>query len=305
MSFDAESFLQDYRINYYEGDYHHPHCRPGWIQIECPICSGNPGLHLGFNIQDGYAVCWRCGFKNIDYIIRALTGCSYSEATRIRRKYGGEKIIRRYERAPKENPKINVKFPPGTKKINTRHKRYLESRNFDPNEIIMQWDIKGTGRLGRDKNRIIVPIYFNDALCSYTGRSIIEIDGIERYITCDKDNERRHHKYCLYGYDKVPFNTVLIVEGVTDVWRMGIGTVGTFGIKFTKTQVLLIANKFKKAFVLFDETDPQAIEQGEKLTIELAALGCESEQIFTGLDKDPGNFTNDEANYIIRELLIR
>jgi hypothetical protein len=32
----------------------HKHCRPGWVNTECPFCTGNAGLHLGWHIEEEY-----------------------------------------------------------------------------------------------------------------------------------------------------------------------------------------------------------------------------------------------------------
>ncbi len=300
--FKCEQFYQDYDIQYHDGSHHHPHCREGWIQIECPVCTGNPGLHLGFNTNKGFFVCWRCGFKPIDYIIRALTGISYSEAIEIRLKYGGAYVPVIYRRAPKEKD-IDVEFPPGTRDIVKKHIRYLQDRNFNPKEIKLLWDIRGTGPIGRNKNRIIIPIYHNNILCSYTGRSI-KSEATMRYINCDPENERRSIKYCLYGYDQIKFDRAIVVEGIFDVFRLGVGAVATFGTKVSNTQINLIVEKFKKVFILFDSDEAGTIAS-RKLAMELTALGCDSEIITTDIDGDPGDMSQKDANYLMRDLLLR
>lgn len=302
--FDVKRFYEDYDIDYYEGDNPHKHCRPGWIQTECPRCSGNPGLHLGFSENTGQFVCWRCGFMPITEAIRRHLSVSWPEAKRIAKQYGGGKDYRRYERAPKEKD-IDVMFPEGTlDHFPKRHRQYLESRNFDPDHLIDLWDLRATGTLGTYKNRIVAPVYYKNKLMSYQARTILgEVEP--RYKACEIEKERRHHKYCLYGLDMTIGDSVLVVEGISDVWRMGIGSVATFGIKFTQTQVLLLVKHFKNIFVFFDPQEDIAQTQAEKLTRELATMGKEAETIIYDSDCDPGSLSNKDARFIMRDLLIR
>lgn len=301
--FDVRQFYEDYDID--TAPETHKHNRVGWVNTECPRCSGNPGYHLGFSEQTGQFVCWRCGFMPITEAVRLLTRVSWPEAKRIIKEYGGGKEYRRYERAPKEKD-IDVEFPLGTlDHLPKRHREYLEDRDFDPDRLIDMWDLKATGNKakGQNKNRIIVPIYYKNRLMSYQGRAIA--DNVDpKYKACDMENERRHHKYCLYGIDLAIGDSVLVLEGVTDVWRMGIGSVCTFGIKYKEIQVLLLARHFKNVFVMFDPREPAAQQQSKNLTMQLNAMGRKAEQITYDSDKDPASLSDDDAKYIMRELLI-
>ena len=51
---------QDYNVPFQtEG---HKHCRDGWVNTECPFCTGNPGLHLGATLDGKIFTCWRDGW---------------------------------------------------------------------------------------------------------------------------------------------------------------------------------------------------------------------------------------------------
>ncbi|KKL57058.1 hypothetical protein LCGC14_2239220, partial [marine sediment metagenome] len=59
-------------------------------------------------------------------------------------------------------------------------------------------------------------------------------------------------KSCLYNLDNAN-ETVILVEGITDVWRIGDGSVATFGKKVTDEQVnLLIRKRIKRVYILSD-----------------------------------------------------
>ena len=48
--FDAIGFLETYGIKHARRG---KHARPGWVQIECPLCTGHSGMHGGFNLSRG------------------------------------------------------------------------------------------------------------------------------------------------------------------------------------------------------------------------------------------------------------
>lgn len=302
--FDFESFCDDYGIDIAPDS--HKHSRPGWINVECPRCTGNPGYHLGFSENSGQCVCWRCGFVPLIQAVQKLSGAvSWQEAREIAKRYGAaEKTDKRYKREPKERNVI-TKFPKGTLDyFPKRHENYLESRYFDPEYLVETWDLRATGSLGDYKHRIIAPIYYRDILMSYQGRDITG-KSTAKYKACSTDEERRHHKYCLYGLDMAMSRAAVVVEGITDVWRLGPGAVATFGIKYKEAQTLLLYKHFDRIFVLFDETDPESHKQGMKLAMQLSLMGKEAIKIDLGLDCDPGDLSEDDANYLMRELFIK
>lgn len=301
--FDANSFFDDYGIEVASED--HKHSRPGWINVECPRCSGNPGYHLGFSEKTGQFVCWRCGFVPVLESIQKLASVSWPEAKKISIKYGEkERRYTRYERAPKEKD-IEVHFPKGILDFfPKRHKEYLESRNFDAQRIIDIWDLRATGKRGKYSERIVAPITYRNKLMSYHARSIVP-DLEPRYMACEQINERREHNYCLYGIDHAVGRSVLVLEGIADVWRMGIGSVAVFGISFTHTQVMMLYQNFENIFIMFDETEEQAQTRAKELAHTLSTMGKNAEHITLGIDHDPGDLSDADARYIMRDLLIR
>lgn len=301
MSFNARKFYEDHGIDYYSGNYPHKHTRPGWIQIECPCCTGNPGLHLGFHEEQGFFVCYRCGWHPNERIIQKLIDVPWKEAKRVKREYGGRTTITKAPRRTKEKD-ITVKLPLGSRELQENHRKYLENRGFDPDELDDIWDLYGTPHIGPYKMRIIAPIYYRDKLVSYQGRDITGLSQM-KYKACSKKEERIHHKDVVYGYDLVRKDAVL-VEGIFDVWRLGPGAIATFGIMYTESQLNLLS-KLRRVFILYDEGDSQAMEQAEKLCCSLNLLGTESEIITTGKTHDPGEYSKKEAEYLMRELLIK
>jgi len=302
---NIRKFYEDYNVEYIEGDEPHKHARNGWINAECPRCTGNPGYHLGFSEDSGQFVCYRCGFVPAVEAIKLLTDKDWVSAKELLKRYGGSAKKKRHKKTAKEKD-INCELPKGTLDyFPKRHREYLEGRGFDPDKLIDTWDLHATGKKSPYyANRIIAPVYYRNTLMSYQGRDVTGKSDMP-YKACAEQYERRHHKHCLYGMDLALSESVLVLEGIADVWKMGIGSVATFGIKFTEAQVLLLYHNFKRIFVMFDETEKQAIEQGWKLTQQLATLGREAEHITLGIDHDPGDLSDKDARWIMRELLIK
>lgn len=297
---DIIELFRDYNIPYAnEGERHH---REGWINTPCPFCTGNPGNHLGYPINGGPFVCHRCGIHPIKLTLSKLLSIPESEVNNILRNYGGSPTI------PKEIKrkirKKSHKLPPSTNIMQRQHRKYLEKRNFDPEKLEKEWMLLGTGPIAKldktdYKHRIIAPIYWNGEQVSFQGRDITNKSQL-KYLTCSEERELIHHKHILYGRQDQWSDIGIIVEGITDVWRLGVHAVATFGIKYTPKQMRLIAKSFKKTFILFDD-DPQAIEQAKQLVSDLRFRGQDSIRI--PLSGDPGGMKQDDANYLVNSIL--
>jgi DNA primase len=297
MNFDAISFLEEFGIRYWtEGK----NTQEGWVNITCPFCSDSTN-HGGFNIKKGYYNCWHCGHHFLDKVIQSLTGLDFIESKRTLEKYLKAALIRNNLNKKKKEIEVNkVEFPTGSKELREIHRKYLEKRNFDPFFIMDEYNILGTGHLGNYKFKIIAPIYFEGRMVSYQGRDItgkLEV----KYKACRKDLEIIHHKDILYNIDRAKKDSVVICEGITDVWRLGENSVATFGIKYTQNQLLLLAKRFKRAFILFDsEVDAQ--RRAENLARALSGFGLEVENI--ELEKgDPADLKQDDADKLMVDLI--
>lgn len=286
----------------------HKHARDGWIQVECPFCIGNAGYHLGWCVQDEYFHCWRCGWHSMDEVVAELTAVKGFDLKQLLSEYRTTSKARsRSSKASTKGGADRLKLPL-CGELCKPHIRYLESRGFDPVKLESLWGLMGTKGIGRYKNRIIAPVHLNGTMVSYQGRDVTGKQEL-RYKACAIEKEVVHHKHTLYGIDHCK-DSIVVVEGISDVWRLGYGAACTFGIKFTTSQLRMIASK-KRRYVLFDTQDPQAREQGKKLADMLALLPGLTEYIELGsthawinpkAGKDPGNLTQREANAIMAEL---
>ena len=277
--FDAEKFLREYNIDHSHDD---KNVSVGWVGVPCPFCNDH-SYHGGFNLSTGYYNCWRCSGGTIKAVIQALTGLSAHEATRIQQTY-----IKKTARNAPGRPKQTESDPNKIKHLESIlghfsptldgiYEQYLIQRNFDPDELVKKYDLRAAGHIGPYKWRIIAPIYLNGGLISFQGRDVSNKQKI-KYKACRMKDEVLHHKQTLYAIDRVKNDSVIFVEGITDVWRLGDGAIATFGIEFKSEQVLMIAKRFKNAFILFD-SDEQAQKQAEKLGMMLNSLRTSTEII--------------------------
>lgn len=282
----------------------HKHCRPGWVNTECPFCSSkagaNPGLHLGWNIKDAYYFCWRCGWHPPIRTISELISMPDYDVKKILPNYDADLTVIRQ----KEFKKQDFQLPSGLVSLQKNHKKYLKNRGFDPDELVDKWKIQGTGpisNLGHTsyKHRIFIPFYWNGHIVSFDSRDITGKQQ-NKYQACPKEFEAMEHKKILYGnQEKWDPDLGICVEGPTDVWRLGEQAFAVSGIKFTPAQVRCIATVFKRVAVIFDD-EAQAQVQAKKLVAELKFRGVNAFNVF--IEGDPGSMTQKEANLLIKKL---
>jgi DNA primase len=149
------------------------------------------------------------------------------------------------------------------------------------------------------KHRILAPIDWKGETVSWQTRDITN-KATNKYITCSKPREIIHHKHILYGKTEKWKDVGFLVEGITDVWRLGSLAFATFGIKYKPAQLRIIAKQFKRVFILFD-SDPQAIIQAQKIKADLIFRNVGA--IIIPMESDPGAMKQKDANNLIKDLL--
>lgn len=298
---DIIQLYQDFSVDFLtEG---HKHCREGWVNTPCPFCTGNPGYHLSYNLDDNFYLCWRCGWHPTTKVIAKLIGVNEREVPAIVRSYG--LAIRKYIKTPSKIARtIKHRLPSGTLPLQKNHKRYLERRGFDPDFLEREWNLVGTGPLSHlddidYKHRIIIPFLWDNQQVSFDSRDITNKSKV-KYMACPANRELIPHKNILYGKQESWNDKGICVEGPTDVWRFGTQSFAVSGIKYTPKQVRTIARAFKTVAVCFDN-EPQAIVQGNKLVAELKFRGVDAFRV--DIEGDPGSMKQSEANYLIKQLI--
>jgi DNA primase len=274
-----QDLLSQYRIEYREAGQHH-HARVGWIQIDCPFCGpGTYKFHLGYNLAYGYFSCWKCGPHPRKEVWKRL-GIPWSEVKGIPQERTEEK--KSYVNPTLMEPSFRGPLLPP-------HRKYLESRGFDPEEIVKLWHVEGIGIAPRLSWRIYIPIYWRSERVSWTTRAIGE--SVEpRYLSASAKEERIPHKDLVYGIDFCS-HSIVVVEGPFDAWRIGPGAGALFGAAFTEAQLQKIS-KIPYRYICLD-ADAQLT--AERLADQLSVFPGQTWVI--QLDaKDPASASQKEIN---------
>lgn len=279
----------------------HKHCRDGWVNTPCPFCTGNPGLHLGATLDGSVFTCWRCGWKHPVQAVSKLIGVSEPRAKEIIRQYGGKSASQKVK--PQQKSTKLHELPSDTGPMESRHKKYLARRGFNPNKLEKQWGLLGTGPIAKldgidYSHRILAPIFWGGEQVSFQTRDITDRHPA-KYMGCPEDREKKHHKHILYGKEEAWSETGILVEGITDVWRLGEPAFACLGIKYTGKQVRAMAQRFLRVIIAFDD-DPQAQEQARKLESELQFRGVVVERV--ELKGDPADLTEKQAKHLVKKI---
>lgn len=293
---DFVQLARRYRIPHLSGQGHH-HCKQNWVQVHCPFCAGGrSGWHLGFSLESGAWSCWRCGALRFWDVLPAVLKTSEQQARQIISEF--QKQGKRVERTPIVRQR-RIKPPGGAGELTAPHLTYLTKRGFNASAIAKEYELLGTNHLGGAWAwRIVIPIFNGeDRIVAYQGRTIGEAKP--RYKMMDDALCLEPPDTMLYGINKVEGDAVIAVEGVPGVWRLGPGAVGTFGIDWKMPQANRL-RRFKRRFVLFDP-EPAAQRRAEELAAILSLFPGTTE-ILSGFETDPGDFSNELAASLLKEL---
>lgn len=299
--FDVREYLDSRNIPYDEAG---KNVQEGWIAINCLWCD-DPSNHLGIDLRSKGINCWRCPVKGtVIKLIMKIDGCSFPASLATLKKFSHISALtdRRshgLEQMPPSPAKLELPSMSENRLLQL-HRDYLASRNFDPDYIFTKYRLTCNGPAGNFRLRLIIPFYQKGRLITYTSRDVTGRAKIP-YIHCAKEKSILHPKDTLYNLDTIK-DTAIVVEGVTDVWRLGDGTVATMGDKWTAKQMHLLKN-LKRCFILFD-TEDEAQENAERLAYNLSITVPDVHVI--GLESgDPADISPDDANAIRMEIFGR
>ena len=291
--FDTRKFYKAHRIAHIDSGHHH--CRAGWLQSACPFC-GSKNWHFGASLTEERFNCYLCGPHSLWSAIGAFLRTNDKQAiVNCIREFSGLKTALPSRQKPRQKV---LAPPPGTGPLQAAHRNYLQSRHFDPDQLIEQWGLRATAHTGDKWGwRVIAPIQENNRTVAFQGRAIGPHNP-QRYHTTPDAQWLTDPHAALYGIDQADGNSVIVVEGVTGVWRLGPGTVATLGIGWHKQQANRL-RKYKKRWIVFDP-EPLAQKRALGLANHLALFGGETE-IISGLATDPAELGEETAK-MIREL---
>jgi DNA primase len=303
--FDAKAYLEDKHIYVRTSG---KNISKGWIGIDCPFCGGL-GQHLGIHKMNKVFSCFQCGKTgNMFELIQLFDNCSKKTVFDIIRKYsdytGEVEFIERRQSADKSVFPSQVYW----KKITGKACEYLEERNFDPEKIHREYKIGFTRKCAELSfeeqklnfdNRIIIPMFMENKIVSYTARDYFNCRD-PKYLNPLVECVEVPTASMVYNLHTVRNGKALIVEGVTDAWRMGRGAISLQGITFSEYQLwVLMKLNLTRTVVLYDQG---AEEKAQKLATRLSLFIPDVS--YTILEEDdPASLSDQEAQYLKHELI--
>jgi len=176
---------------------------------------------------------------------------------------------------------------------------YLRQRNFDPATLWETWWVQfcelSVGAQPNPSRRLVIPIYDADErLAGWQARYVGDCpDSVPKYLSCKGMKKSQ----LLYGLPEARSSTgpVVIVEGPTDVWRLGCGAVALFGKDMSHHQQELLDRVLpNRPVVVFLDRDAQ--DKAVELQGTLLRRGRVA--VLAGLPDgrdDVGDCTSEEA----------
>jgi DNA primase len=145
-----------------------------------------------------------------------------------------------------------VILPPILNEWSGKYLAYLYKRDFDALRLIKKYKLMPAHRFGHYSHRIIVPFFVSKKLVTFTGMDTTGKKEV-KYKDCSKEDSVIPTDETLYNIDNARSGKVVIVEGVTDVWRIGDGAVALNTNKISDSQLLQLKERdIKKVLVLLD-----------------------------------------------------
>jgi DNA primase len=303
---DVVRLLDEYGIEYSEQSSHKS---KGWINVKCLFCDDHSD-HLGINIEQGSFHCYICGTKGGKFdLIRAVSQVNdEEEVVQIIRKFqmkdsSGSRIsrTRSYSAPTRRNFAVKCNLPTlATPFLPELHASYLRRRGFDPDYLTKKYNLHACYMSGDYKYRIIIPIYYEHKLVSFTSRDVTGI-RVPKYLNSKISESILDPKSCIYNTDHLD-KSMLVLEGPADVWRIGDGAVCTFGTEVSEAQINLFAEiikrkEIRKIMVMFDP-EPTATKKAKDLALVLSSFAKDVAVVEYESDKDPGDFMDEEVKQV-------
>lgn len=272
-----------------------PHVTRGWVGVVCPFCgSGTGNYGMGINLSHLNCSCWKCGPCRLIDLLHAATDVPKSQLFPL------FKDLDKSADFGKIKVRGKLTLPKDLGPLRKAHRQYLRSRGFDPKVLVRLWGIGGIGPFGGRGMawRVFIPIHYRGEIVSWTTRAISDKVS-KRYFSAKPEQERISHKTLLYGEDYCR-NSVIVVEGPTDVWRIGPGAVCTFGTGIRPAQLKRVA-EFPTRAVCFDK-DRIAQGRAEEVVSVLEVFDGDTFKV-TIPEADPGSASPQTARRLRERFL--
>ena len=291
---DIESYFDENNIT-----YHHTgkNISYGWIGIQCPFCNDTSN-HCGISPDRRTFSCWRCKENgSITKLIAKIENISFKHAQKLTKQFSSTPTAVTEQRRHQSQPASPgaVSLDTFLREMTIPCRRYLESRNFDPEYIWEKYTLFSAEIYSEFKYRIVIPVFLNGKIVTLLGRDITGKSDL-RYKTLSNNKSVVPAKECVYNIDTVK-DSAVVVEGCFDVFRIGDGCVATLGVGFTKQQARILST-IKNVFIMYDK---EAGREAERLANEISAF-VEHCEIITIDVKDPAEMSDEDVKMLRKDL---
>lgn len=284
--------LEQYHVPYKTEGHHH--CRPGWVQIDCPFCGqDSQKFHMGYSLAYHYINCWSCGAHSVPSVLVELLHITYREARKLLQEVIPERVREQVQTRGDFHP------PYGVGMLQDPHKRYLRGRGFKPAKIQELWQVRGISLAPRLQWRLYIPITYRGKDVSWTTRSISKQPDVPRYLSASTQEESIPHKSLLYGEDYAR-HAIVVCEGPIDVWAIGPGAVATFGLSVTNEQIERMSKYPVRAICMDDNHKAQKV--AKRLVNTLSNFPGDTFNVQLNA-KDAAEASKQEINQLRKEIL--
>jgi DNA primase len=295
--FDVRAYLKHIGIPFWEEG--NKNVGRGWIGLQCLFCADSHN-HLGVSLSFKNYSCWKCGTTgSLLSLITELEGISYGAALD---RIDDFQSILPIEPEVQERLQGNHNdiLPYGClEKLTAGQRGYLSKRRFDPDRLVELWDLRAGPITGPWSYRIIIPVRLRNRIVTWVGMDTAGVHAA-KYKAAPTRESYVPTGELVYGADHTGKN-VLVVEGATDVWRMGPGTVGLLGMGTTEYKVdQLLALGAERYFIMLDG-EPLAVRNAHKIAKDLVRGGKEAEVIELA-EGDPADMSDEDAYTFRTEL---
>jgi len=300
-SYEQELFIRDYFT------LDNPNHK-GWMRnlSGCPYChdgvSRNPRSYFIFDDEQIGFHCFNCGAKhrfsakNINSLAKFLSLASWKKVGQILLEIKKRKIfpsikLKEQDEIKKENDEIfklidykEIKFPDKTYDLfmnAVKLKGYERKRFKSVREKAFNY-LKEKGVLdvvkdkklhicldGEFRNRLIIPIYFDGKLISFSARALFNTKN--KYLYPPTDDEHNERSKIIYGLEKLIYNRskrIYITESIIDSWILDGMSILSKNLSKEQIELLKFFNKNQTELIFVLDKDDK-INKRDKKGLEL------------------------------------
>jgi len=310
----------------------------GNVVVNCPWCGGaDSSGHLGINTTNGYWGCWRNRLhrgKSLPRLLVAIAGITYDAAFQLTGRRAApqaddfmkaiealkaEPVADEPRKVPKGIkllPEFRAIYPDGPTRAFYDYLADTRGMGALTDRVITYYNLRCAFR-GPFAQRIILPIYENDRVVSWTGRSIRK-DAEIRYLSLSEQPDEKKGlpaathslKDLLLDLDDLASGgrVLIIVEGPFDsmlfdiyAQRYDCRVTCVFGLSMTDRQVSLIrevSDGFDRTAILFDhDAGGNAMELADALADIRPDVWFLPENV-----KDPGELSLPQMHTLLHHM---